>query len=88
MVVAVSQCVGVEIELPLPSKEEWIQTSEPCEHQGIPIEVREKLTQAGLLVFEDGAVSWAAESPLHPRSWTMRRKLYDTGLIILFEFFT
>lgn len=32
-----------------------------------------------------GLVRWSAASPSHPRNWPLRRKLYDTALIVLLE---
>lgn len=46
------------------------------------------LIAEGFVVTSDGRVSWTDEHPLHPRSWSFRRKVYDTGIMFMLELFT
>lgn len=46
------------------------------------------LASYGLLRDSDGFIGWERNSEEHPRNWTTRRKIYDTVLIILLEFYT
>jgi hypothetical protein len=39
----------------------------------------------GLRIQDDGLVKWTTDSHGHPRTWTIRRKLYDTATIVLIE---
>ncbi|RAL02525.1 putative MFS multidrug transporter [Aspergillus ibericus CBS 121593] len=47
------------------------------------------LPQYGLKLAPDGLhIQWALGNRRHPRNWSLRRKVYDTALIIFLEFFT
>ncbi|RAK94073.1 MFS multidrug transporter [Aspergillus costaricaensis CBS 115574] len=47
------------------------------------------LPQYGLKLAPDGVhIQWALGNCRHPRNWSLRRKVYDTTLIIFLEFFT
>ena len=47
------------------------------------------LPQYGLKLAADGLhIQWALGNRRHPRNWNLRRKVYDTTLVIFLEFFT
>lgn len=47
------------------------------------------LPQYGLKLAPDGVhIQWALGNCRHPRNWSLRRKVYDTTLIIFLESFT
>ncbi|KAG9512721.1 MFS general substrate transporter, partial [Aureobasidium melanogenum] len=52
----------------------------------IPEAVHADLSKYGLAVTPDGLVDWKEGGTLHPRNWHINRKLYDSFLVILFEF--
>ncbi|KAH0280677.1 MFS general substrate transporter, partial [Aureobasidium melanogenum] len=52
----------------------------------IPEAVHADLSKYGLAATPDGLVDWKEEGTLHPRNWHINRKLYDSFLVILFEF--
>lgn len=54
----------------------------------LPEPVRKELMRHGLEVKEDGVVVWSENSPAHPKNWPVKRKLYDTAIIVFLEFFT
>ncbi|KAK0362656.1 hypothetical protein LTR02_016055 [Friedmanniomyces endolithicus] len=54
----------------------------------IPYHVLETIHYAHLEVDASGVVSLPSNSPAHPRRWPLSRRLYDTALICLVEFFT
>lgn len=35
-----------------------------------------------------GRVSWCSSNPKHPRNWSLPRKVWDIGLIVLLEVYT
>lgn len=53
----------------------------------IPANVLLCVEEQGLRVNSQGIVSFPESSPAHPRQWPVTRKLYDTAVIILLEFF-
>ncbi|EFE34070.1 uncharacterized protein ARB_07021 [Trichophyton benhamiae CBS 112371] len=47
------------------------------------------LEEHGLEYTPDGEhIRWLASNPKHPRNWSMLRKIYDSGLIIILDLFT
>lgn len=46
------------------------------------------LASYGLAREPSGVISWARDSPHHPRHWPIGRKVYDTAFIILLELYT
>ena len=46
------------------------------------------LQQYGIERRDDGLVYWRQDCASHPRNWSTRRKVFDTTVIILFEFYT
>jgi hypothetical protein len=40
----------------------------------------------GLALTKEGLVDWKEGGTHHPRKWNINRKLYDSFLVILFEF--
>lgn len=36
----------------------------------------------------DGLINWQRDCKTHPRNWSVRRKTFDTTVIILFELYT
>lgn len=54
----------------------------------LPIKLIDDIHQEGLAISNDGVVSWTDRSVLHPSKWPLRRKLFDTSVILFFEFFT
>lgn len=49
----------------------------------IPDRVHDQLNQRGLTVSPSGKVIWCNDAPTHPKNWSLRRKIYDTGIITL-----
>lgn len=54
----------------------------------VPDEVVELLDTWQLEVDDNFVVQWRPDSITHPRNWPMSRKLYDTAIICILEFFT
>ena len=48
----------------------------------------DELLSHGLMAGPEGKVLWLPGSHAHPRHWSLGRKVYDSGLIIFFDFFT
>lgn len=48
--------------------------------------VHAKFSKHGLALTKDGLVHWKEGGKQHPRNWKIHRKLYDSFLVILFEF--
>lgn len=57
-------------------------------HAATDLDDGEILASYGLAREPDGVISWARDSPQHPRHWSIGRKVYDTALIILLELYT
>jgi MFS family permease len=53
----------------------------------IPVDVLRALRDRGLACDEHGVVTWQPHSISHPRQWPFRRKLYDSTMIFLLEFY-
>ncbi|KAF2669494.1 MFS general substrate transporter [Microthyrium microscopicum] len=49
--------------------------------------VRRELIAHGFLINGEGIVTWSGGHPRHPRNWNVKRKIYDTGTMIMFELF-
>jgi hypothetical protein len=54
----------------------------------IPKPLKAQLKSDELELLENGVVCWTANSQMHPRKWTLKRKIYDTAVIVFLEFFT
>jgi hypothetical protein len=52
----------------------------------IPDFVLDNFSKHGLAVTQQGLVYWKKGESQHPRDWNINRKLYDSFLVILFEF--
>jgi len=48
--------------------------------------VHADFSKYGLAITKEGLVHWKEGGTQHPRNWTSNRKLYDSFLVILFEF--
>ncbi|OAQ74123.1 hypothetical protein VFPPC_15419 [Pochonia chlamydosporia 170] len=46
------------------------------------------LAQYGVERRSDGFIYWRRDSSHHPRNWSSTRKLFDTSVIVLLEFYT
>ena len=49
---------------------------------------REVLDELELRLVDDDYVKWRTNASAHPRNWTVARKTYDTGLVLLLDLFT
>lgn len=47
-----------------------------------------RLRASGLKYVHDGRVAWTEHNSLHPRNWSLRRKVYDTSVMFCFELLT
>jgi hypothetical protein len=47
-----------------------------------------ELEICGLGINLEEEVYWPEGSPLHPRNWTLKRKIYDTGVLCIFITFS
>jgi hypothetical protein len=54
----------------------------------VPLHIAASLAHRGFDVNAIGKVTWRDNSPLHPRNWSLTRKIYDTAVICLLETFT
>ena len=45
------------------------------------------LLHRGGLELSNGLIKWAKDCPQHPRNWSVRRKAYNAGLVMLLDFF-
>jgi hypothetical protein len=54
----------------------------------VPLHIAASLTHRGFDVNAIGKVTWRDNSPLHPRNWSLTRKIYDTAVICFLETFT
>lgn len=52
----------------------------------LPEAVHADFSKYGLAVTPEGLVHWREKGNLHPRNWHINRKLYDSFLVIVFEF--
>jgi MFS family permease len=48
----------------------------------------QRIIEAGLQRSESNHVDWSKDHSEHPRNWPLSRKIYDTTVIIFFEFYT
>jgi hypothetical protein len=64
------------------------QRGDVSEVSMIPKALKAQLERDELDLFENGVICWTATSPLHPRKWTLKRKIYDTAVIVFLEFVT
>lgn len=48
--------------------------------------VHADFSKYGLALTKEGLVHWKEGGTHHPRDWKINRKLYDSFLVILFEF--
>lgn len=65
-----------------------IEVIRPESDIGTRHERDERLTAAGLERRSDNLVYWRPDSEDHPRNWSPGRKIFDTTVIILLEFYT
>jgi hypothetical protein len=54
----------------------------------VPLHVAASLAHRGFDVSAVGKVTWRKSSPLHPRNWSLTRKIYDAAVICFLELFT
>jgi hypothetical protein len=54
----------------------------------VPLHIASSLAHRGFDVNAIGKVTWRDNSPLHPRNWSLTRKIYDTAVICFLETFT
>ena len=54
----------------------------------VPKSLKAQLKSDELDLLENGVVCWTENSSMHPRKWTLKRKIYDTAVIVFLEFFT
>jgi len=54
----------------------------------VPLHVATALAHRGFNVSATGKVTWRDGNALHPRNWSLARKLYDTAVICFLEMFT
>ncbi|CAG8961535.1 hypothetical protein HYFRA_00013953 [Hymenoscyphus fraxineus] len=50
--------------------------------------LRAHLSDLGLELDSEGIVRWERSNKLHPRNWSLSRKLYDISLIVILDFAT
>jgi hypothetical protein len=63
--------------------------SVPTDNEASPSHNDEaKLAAAGLERRRDNLIYWRSDCKDHPRNWSARRKVFDTTVIILLEFYT
>lgn len=48
--------------------------------------VHADFSKYGLALTKEGLVHWKEGGTQHPRNWNTNRKLYDSFLVVLFEF--
>lgn len=53
----------------------------------VPLHIAASLAHRGFDVNAIGKVTWRNNSPLHPRNWSLTRKIYDTAAICFLETF-
>jgi hypothetical protein len=46
------------------------------------------IDRLGLKLVEDGCLKWKSDASDHPRNWSIARKTYDTGLVLMLDLFT
>jgi len=51
-----------------------------------PDTIHAGFSKYGLAITKEGLVFWKEGGTQHPRNWAFNRKLYDSFLVILFEF--
>ena len=51
-----------------------------------PDAIHADFSKHGLAITKEGLVDWKEGGTQHPRNWNLKRKLYDSFLVILFEF--
>ena len=66
--------------------EDYHQSEKPF--QDVRRDERQQLLEYGLERRADGLIYWDSGSKDHPRNWSMWRKVFDTTIIILLEFYT
>ena len=54
----------------------------------VPLHIAAALAHRGFDVDHTGKVSWRSNSTLHPRNWTIARKVYDAAVVCFLELFT
>lgn len=54
----------------------------------IPDGVHDALQERGFQADKLGVVTWLEESKAHPRRWPLTRKIFDSALICILEYFT
>ncbi|KAI9710150.1 MAG: hypothetical protein M1820_002952 [Bogoriella megaspora] len=69
--------------------EKIIEVREDPGPQDIPdAELDEHLSRLGVQRSQSNHISWRKDASDHPRNWSPSRKIYDTTIIILLEFYT
>jgi hypothetical protein len=48
----------------------------------------EQLSRHGLELSATDHVQWKSDCIDHPRNWSLWRKIYDTSIVMLLEFYT
>ena len=69
------------------SKEHKDNSDSDCTNESnYPDTVHADFARYGLALTKEGLVDWKEGGTHHPRNWYINRKLYDSFLVILFEF--
>ncbi|KAH0030845.1 MFS general substrate transporter, partial [Aureobasidium melanogenum] len=69
------------------SKEPKDDSDSDCHNEPkFPDAVHAEFSKYGLAITTEGRVHWDEGQTQHPRNWHINRKLYDSFLVILFEF--
>jgi hypothetical protein len=69
------------------SKEQKDNSDSDCTNESRnPDAAHADFAKYGLALTKEGLVHWKEGGTHHPRNWNINRKLYDSFLVILFEF--
>lgn len=51
-------------------------------------EVEETLKRFGLRLEQDGCLNWHPDASMHPRNWSVSRRIFDTSVLIALDLYT
>jgi len=62
--------------------------SSDISNTAVDAEALKCIDELGLRLVGDGYVKWKSDAEAHPRNWSVTRKCFDTGLIVMLDLFT
>lgn len=54
----------------------------------VDLELEETLKKFGLRLEHDGCLNWRMDASVHPRNWSVSRRVFDTSILLTLDLYT